>query len=119
MQCKRLAEPNQLFPDEPSSLWSAPFVGACAEIRLNMVDIEATKRKSPRNSRCLSWKDADVKFLLELIQEETILLSMDNAKTPKEKRAAYRNVQVKLQNKGSRSLNKNLLYMKIKRRCSR
>ena len=39
-------------------------------------------------------------LLLEVMKEETILFSLDNAETPKEKRVAYKNVQVKLENKG-------------------
>ena len=40
-------------------------------------------------------------FLLEVMKEETILFSLDNGETPKEnERAAYKNVQVKLENKG-------------------
>ena len=65
----------------------------------------ANKQKSPQKSRGTSWKNADVQLLLEVMKEETILFSLDNAKTPKEKRAAYKNVQVKLQNKGKLNLN--------------
>ena len=50
-------------------------------------------------TRGLTCKEADVRLLLEITREETIFFSLDNAKTPKEKRAAYINVQVKLQNK--------------------
>ena len=39
-------------------------------------------------------------LLLEVMKEETILFSLDNAETPKEKRVVYKNVQVKLENKG-------------------
>ena len=35
------------------------------------------------------------------MQEETIIFSLDNAKSPKEKRAAYKSVQVQLQNRVS------------------
>ena len=34
------------------------------------------------------------------MQEETVMFSLDNAKTPKEKRAAYKTVQVQMQKKG-------------------
>ena len=69
-------------------------------------------------TRGLTWKEADVRLLLEIMREETILFSLDNAKTPKEKRAAYINMQVKLQNKGkkfdstvaNRSLQRKLIY---------
>ena len=52
-------------------------------------------------SRGIAWKDQDVEELIELIKEETIVFSLKNAKTPKEKRAAYKTVQVQLQNKGN------------------
>ena len=74
--------PNQLFPDEPSSHWSAPFFGAGAEIPLamadNMADGETTKRKSLRKSGH-SRKDNDVKDLMQIKQEETISFSLENA----------------------------------------
>ena len=38
--------------------------------------------------------------MLLILQEETTFYAMDNDKTPKEKRGAYTNVQVKLHNKG-------------------
>ena len=68
-----------------------------AETRKNKVP--KNKGKSPQKARGLAWKEADVRLLLEIIREETILFSLDNAKTRKEKRAAYINVQVKLQTK--------------------
>ena len=58
------------------------------------------KVKSPRKSRGLAWKNSDVRQLLEVMQEETILYSLDNANTPNAKRVTYRDVQVQLQNKG-------------------
>ena len=61
---------------------------------------KSAKQKSPQKSRGISWKNENVQLLLEVMKEETILFSLDNAKTPKEKRAAYENVVVKLQNKG-------------------
>ena len=35
------------------------------------------------------------------MKEETIMFSLEDAKTPKEKRAVYQSVQVQLQNKGN------------------
>ena len=58
-------------------------------------------QKSLRKSRGIAWKDQDVEELIELMKEETIMFSLENAKTPKEKRAAYKTVQVQLQNKGN------------------
>ena len=46
----------------------------------------------------IAWKD--VKELIQIMQEETVMFSLDNAKTPKEKRAAYKTVQVQMQKKG-------------------
>ena len=40
-------------------------------------------------------------LLLSVMKEEKILFTLDNGETPKEKeRAVYKNVQVKLENKG-------------------
>ena len=70
MKCvtsKRLIVPNQFFPDEPSSRLSAPSVGACAVIPVNMADLAGrAKSKSPRKSRRHSWKETEVKELLFL-----------------------------------------------------
>ena len=66
---------------------------ACLQLKM-----AANRGKSPRKSRGQSWKDQDVKELIQIMQEETIIFSLDNAKSPKEKRAAYKSVQVQLQN---------------------
>lgn len=60
-----------------------------------------TRQKSPGKSRGIAWKDKDVEELIELMKEETIIYSLENAKTPKEKRAVYKSVQVQLENKGN------------------
>ncbi len=71
---------------------------------------ESRKRgrsKSPKESKCpkksikFIWSDEDVKALLAIVKEETILYNLDNAKTPKEKRSAYRHISVKLEEKGT------------------
>ena len=49
-----------------------------------------TLQKSSGKSRGISWKDKDVEGLIELMKEETIMFSLENAKTPKEKRAVYK-----------------------------
>lgn len=54
-----------------------------------MATAKSAKQKSPQKSRGISWKNENVQLLLEVMKEETILFSLDNAKTPKEKRAAY------------------------------
>ena len=54
-----------------------------------MATAKSAKQKSPQKSRGIFWKNENVKLLLEVMKEETILFSLDNAKTPKEKRAAY------------------------------
>ena len=56
--------------------------------------------QSPAKSRGKMWKDEEVLDLIDVMNEETILISIDNAKTPKEKRACYTNVHVQLQKKG-------------------
>lgn len=52
------------------------------------------------NSKGKSPKEEDVKELIQIMQEETVMFSLDNAKTQKEKRAAYKTVQVQMQKKG-------------------
>jgi len=47
-----------------------------------------TLQKSQGKSRGIAWKDKDVKELLELMKEETIIFSLENVETPKEKRHA-------------------------------
>ena len=53
-----------------------------------------TLQKTPGKSRGMAWKDKDVEELIELIKEETFMFSLENGKTPKEKRAVYKSVQV-------------------------
>ena len=71
---------------------------------------QKTPQKSPRKSRGIAWKDKDVGELIELMKEETIMFSLENAKTPKEKRAVYKSVQVQLQNKGNVQLVANIAH---------
>ena len=59
-----------------------------------------TLQKSPGKFRGIAWKDKDVEDLIELMKEETIMFSLENTKTPKEKRAVYKSVQVQLQKQG-------------------
>ena len=73
---------------------------ACVDSLFKMASAKSAKQRSPQKSRGISWKNGNVQLLLEVMKEETIVFSLDNAKTPKEKRAAYENVAVKLQNKG-------------------
>ena len=63
------------------------LLGACAEFR-NTFNMAERKGKPPTKSRGNSWKDKGVKELMQLMQEEIIIFSLDNTKTPKEKRAA-------------------------------
>ena len=56
--------------------------------------------KSPVKSRGQMWKDEEVFDLINIMNEETILINLDKAKTPKEKRACYRAVYTQLQKKG-------------------
>ena len=65
---------------------------------------ESKRRKSPNKRNKQSqrkWKDADVKELISLMQEETIIFSLNNAKTPKEKSACYKVVHAELNKKVS------------------
>ena len=64
----------------------------------------ANKSPSPKKSRWFVWKDQDVSALLTIMKEETILYNLDHAKTPKEKRSAYRHVAVQLEEKGTYSV---------------
>ena len=78
---------------------------------LNMALSGKTLQKSPGKCRGIARKDQDVKELLELMKEEIIIMfSLENAKTPKEKRAAYKSVQVQLQNKGNVQLVTNIAH---------
>ena len=47
-----------------------------------------------------SWKTEKVEKLIDLWAEETVQFSIDNAKTPKEKTAVYRRLQVQLEQQG-------------------
>ena len=46
------------------------------------------------------WSEEEVKKLLNLWAEETIQISIDNAKTPKEKTAVYQTLKVQLEQQG-------------------
>ena len=69
-----------------------------------------TLQKSPGKSRGIAWKDKDVEDLIELMKEETIMFSLENAKTPKEKRAVYKSVQVQLENNSNVQLVANIAH---------
>jgi hypothetical protein len=60
-----------------------------------------SKHKVNKRSQVRKWKDTDVKELISLMQEETILFSLNNAKTPKEKSACYKVVHAELDKKGN------------------
>jgi len=47
-----------------------------------------------------SWKTEEEEKLIDLWAEETIQFSIDNAKTPREKTAVYRTLQVQLEQQG-------------------
>ena len=47
-----------------------------------------------------SWKTEEVEKLIDLWAEDTVQFSIDNAKTPKEKTAVYRTLQVQLEQQG-------------------
>ena len=73
-----------------SLLVTSLFCGNVAENNTRL------KKKSPKKGNKQpqwKWKDADVKELISLMQEETIIFSLNNAKTPKEKSACYKVVK--------------------------
>ena len=73
---------------------------------------QKTLQKLPGKSRGIAWKDKDVGLeeLTELMKEETSMFSLENAKTPKEKRAVYKSVHVQLRNKGNVQLVANIAH---------
>ena len=76
--------------------------GEVVRVRVKMVRVLYFKMAapSPPKSRGHSWKESNLKELLAIMKEETIAHNLDDAKTPKEDRAAYNDTRVKLQNKG-------------------
>ena len=86
---------NQNFTHGPYAFGQHHFLGACAEF-WNTINMGQHKGRSTKISCRNSWTDKDVKELMQIMQE-TIIFSLNTAKTPKEKRAAYKNVQVKMQ----------------------
>lgn len=75
-----------------------------ADINVDETEIQEQSQetvKSPVKSRGQMWKDENVFNLISIMNEETILFNLDNAKTPKEKRACYAAVHVQLQKKGN------------------
>ena len=73
------------------------------------IDPRFTQQKSPGKSRGIAWKNKDVEELIGLMKEET-MFSLENAKTPKEKRAVYKRVQVQLKNKSNVQLVANIAH---------
>ena len=67
-----------------------------------MATTKSEKQKSPKKNVMYSEQiRTPSELLLEVMKEETILFSLDNGETPKEnEKAAHKNVQVKLENKG-------------------
>ena len=56
------------------------------------------ERSSPKKNRGIVWADEATEALIELWGEETIQLSLENAKCAKETREIYRRVKVFQQN---------------------
>ena len=52
---------------------------------------------SETGQRGKTWKESEVRALLDLMKEETITFNLHNAKTPKEKRSGHSVVQVQLE----------------------
>ena len=61
-------------------------------------------------------EDADVKELISLMQEETIIFSMNNAKTSKEKSACYKILHVEMNKKGMQN-NATLKAFRLRLAC--
>ena len=59
-----------------------------------MADGDDQDRECLRYSRGRTWEDEDFKDLLQILKEETIFWSLDNAKTREEKRSAHGQVHV-------------------------
>ena len=55
---------------------------------------------SETGQRGKTWKESEVRALLDLMKEETTAFNLDNAKTSKEKQSGYSVVQVQLENRG-------------------
>ena len=78
------------------------FKMADSRKRGRSADKEIKNKPSPKKSaRIAVWKEEEVLALLSIMKEETILYNLDSAKTPKEKRSAYKHVAVKLEQKGT------------------
>lgn len=59
---------------------------------------KATKASTNAGSR--TWTDEETETLLDIFAEETIQHSLDTAKSPKDKNAVHRDVEVQLEVKG-------------------
>ena len=70
---------------------------------LNVAGKPETLEKSLAKSRGIAWKDKELEGLIELMKEETIMFGLENAKTPKEKRAISNHwpLRVSVQNRRS------------------
>ena len=77
------------------------FASNMAEQTERKASKNMSKHKVNKRSQVRKWKDTDVKELISLMQEETILFSLNNAKTPKEKSACYKVVHAELDKKGN------------------
>ena len=82
-------------------LWSAPIWESMCKSALDSLNMALTRKpetlqKLPGKSHEIAWKDKEVAELIELMKEETVMFSLENAKTPKEKRGVYKSVQVQM-----------------------
>ena len=81
-----------------------------AETNLLYMGLKLTRPQSRMSCTChlhtatktsgRKWSEEEVEKLLNLWAEETIQISIDNAKTPKEKTAVYQTLKVQLEQQG-------------------
>lgn len=67
---------------------------------LKMAKNRAKATKASTNAGSSTWTDEETETLLDIFAEETIQHSLDTAKSPKDKNAVHRDVEVQLEVKG-------------------
>ena len=68
---------------------------------LKMVEKNRAKAtNASTNAGSSTWTDEETEILLDIFAEETVQHSLDTAKSPKDKNAVHRDVEVQLEVKG-------------------
>ena len=68
---------------------------------LKMVEKNRAKAtNASTNAGSRTWTDEETETLLDIFAEETVQHSLDTAKSPKDKNAVHRDVEVQLEVKG-------------------